>query len=41
VTTDTHIELPEQPRKTQHIYVVTALDRLQNESSKVKKKVKY
>ena len=41
VTTDIHIELPEQPHKTQHIYVVTALDRLQNESAIVKKKVKY
>lgn len=41
VTTDTYVELPEQPHKTQHVYVVTALDRLQNESAIVKKKVKY
>jgi hypothetical protein len=41
VTTDTYIELPEQPHKTQHVYVVTALDRMQNESAIVKKKVKY
>jgi hypothetical protein len=41
VTTDTHFELPDQPRKTRHVYVVTALDRLQNESGMVKKKVKY
>ena len=40
-TSDTHFELPEQPRKTRHVYVVTALDRLQNESGIVKKKVKY
>ena len=41
VTTDTYVELPEQPHKTQHVYVVTALDRMQNESAIVKKKVKY
>lgn len=41
VTTETHLELPEQPRKTRAVYVITALDRLQNESDIVKKKVKY
>jgi hypothetical protein len=41
ITSDTHFELPDQPRKTKHVYVVTALDRLQNESGIVKKKVKY
>ena len=41
ITSDTHFELPEQPRKTRHTYIVTALDRLQNESGMVKKKVKY
>ena len=41
ITSDTHFELPDQPRKTKHVYVVTALDRLQNESGIGKKKVKY
>ena len=41
ITKDTHFELPEQPRKTKAVYVVTALDRMQNESDMVKKKVKY
>ena len=41
ITTNTHYELPDQPRKTRHTYVVTALDRVQNESSMVKKKIKY
>ena len=29
------------PHKTRAVYVVTALDRMQNESDIVKKKVKY
>ena len=41
ITENTHFELPEQPHKTQQVYVVTALDRLQNESSIKKIKVKY
>lgn len=41
ITDNNHFELPEQPRKTQQVYVVTALDRLQNESSIKKVKVKY
>jgi hypothetical protein len=41
ITRDTHCELPDAPRKTQAVYVVTALDRMQNESDIVKKKVKY
>ena len=40
VTPDTHIQLPYSTGQTQWIYVVTALDRLQNESKGVKKKVK-
>ena len=40
-TENTHFELPDQPHKTQQVYVVTALDRLQNESSIKKIKVKY
>jgi hypothetical protein len=41
ITENTHFELPEQPHKTQQVYAVTALDRLQNESSIKKIKVKY
>ena len=41
ITDNNHFELPEQPHKTQQVYVVTALDRLQNESSIKKVKVKY
>jgi uncharacterized lipoprotein YddW (UPF0748 family) len=41
ITENTHFELPDQPHKTQQVYVVTALDRLQNESSIKKIKVKY
>ena len=41
ITRDTHCELPDMPHKTRSVYVVTALDRLQNESDIVKKKVKY
>ena len=41
ITSNTYLELPDQPRKTRHVYVVTALDRMQNESDIVKKKVKY
>ena len=41
ITENAHYELPEQPHKTQQVYVVTALDRLQNESSIKKIKVKY
>ena len=41
ITSDTHCELPVQPHKTRAVYVVTALDRMQNESDIVKKKVKY
>ena len=41
ITRDTHCELPDMPHKTRAVYVVTALDRMQNESDIVKKKVKY
>jgi hypothetical protein len=41
ITTETHLELPAQPHKTRHVYVVTALDRMQNESKARKVKVKY
>ena len=41
ITSDTHFELPEAPHKTSFVYVVTALDRMQNESDIVKKKVKW
>ena len=41
ITSDTHFELPDAPLKTSFVYVVTALDRLQNESDIAKKKVKY
>ena len=41
ITSDTHFELPDAPHKTSFVYVVTALDRMQNESDIVKKKVKW
>ena len=41
ITRDTHCELPDMPHKTRAVYVVTALDHMQNESDIVKKKVKY
>ena len=40
ITSDTHILLPYSTGKTKWTYVVTALDRLQNESKGVKKTVK-
>lgn len=40
VTPNTYYELPYEDGKTKYRYVVTALDRLQNESKPVKKKVK-
>lgn len=40
ITTDTWYRLPLQDGRTQYTYVVTALDRVQNESKAVKKKVK-
>ena len=41
ITEENHLELPEQPRKTRQVYVVTALDRMHNESNIQKVKVKY
>ena len=40
VTSDTFLRLPYAGGKTQYTYIVTALDRMQNESKAVKKKVK-
>ncbi|MBR1416163.1 MAG: family 10 glycosylhydrolase [Prevotella sp.] len=40
ITTDTYYKLPYVHGQTQYTYVVTALDRMQNESKPVKKKVK-
>ncbi len=40
ITADTYFKMPYQDGKTKYTYVVTALDRLQNESKVVKKKVK-
>lgn len=40
ITTDTHYRLPYRDGSTRYVYVVTALDRLQNESKGVKIKVK-
>ena len=40
VTPNTYYKLPYEDGKTKYRYVVTALDRLQNESKPVKKKVK-
>ena len=39
ITTDTFLKLPYSGGGTQYIYVVTALDRMQNESKPVRKKV--
>lgn len=40
ITSETHLELPYETGKSKYVYVVTALDRLQNESRPVKKKIK-
>ena len=40
ITPDTHLQLPYNDGTTQWMYVVTALDRIQNESKGVKTKVK-
>ena len=40
VTSNTCYQLPYQGGHEKYVYVVTALDRLQNESKGVKKKVK-
>ena len=40
ITTQPFLKLPYDCGKTKYTYVVTALDRLQNESKSVKKKVK-
>ncbi len=40
VTQDTFFKLPYEDGKTKYVYVVTALDRLSNESKGVKKKIK-
>lgn len=40
ITTDTHYRLPYRDGSTRYVYVVTALDRMQNESKGVKIKVK-
>lgn len=40
ITADTFYKLPYENGKTKYVYVVTALDRLSNESAGVKKKVK-
>ena len=40
VTSDTYLKLPYQDGRTKYYYVVTALNRLQNESKPVKKRVK-
>ena len=40
ITSNTFLKLPYSNGQTQWTYVVTALDRLQNESKAVKKKVK-
>lgn len=40
ITTDTWLKLPYNDGKTKYTYVVTALDRMSNESAAVKKKVK-
>ena len=41
ITPDTHYILPEAPLGSRYVYVVTALNRLQNESKVKKVKVKY
>ena len=40
ITSDTFYELPHTLEPGKYVYLVTALDRLQNESKPVKKKVK-
>ncbi len=40
ITGDTHFELPPTPTGSRWVYAVTAIDRMQNESKAVKKKVK-
>ena len=40
ITRDTFYKLPYENGKKQYYYVVTALDRMQNESKAVKKKIK-
>ena len=40
ITSKTMLRLPYKDGKTKYTYVVTALDRLQNESKAVKRKVK-
>ena len=40
ITRDTFVNLPYEDGKVKYQYVVTALDRLHNESQPVKKKVK-
>ena len=40
ITSDTYLKLPYQDGTKEYTYVVTALDRMQNESKAVKKKVK-
>ena len=41
ITPDTHYELPQAESGSKCVYAVTALDRMQNESSYKKVKVKY
>jgi hypothetical protein len=41
ITSDTHYEMPRETPGTKCTYAVTALDRMQNESSYKKVKVKY
>ena len=41
ITADTHFELPDAEPKSRYVYLVTAIDRMSNESKTVKKKVKY
>jgi len=41
ITADTHYKLPAVSQKTKRTYVVTALDRMSNESKGVKRKVSY
>ncbi len=40
ITDDTYYKLPYQDGKSRYVYAVTALDRMQNESKVVKKKIK-
>ena len=41
ITRETHYQLPAMPAGSRCVYVVTALDRMQNESKTAKAKVKY